>query len=203
MTIALVMLLVAIAPDDDPPRPTPTFSEFLAQLERGQIEDWVIIRTRDNSLRITPGRGRDYETGYVSDVGDELMTRLERGACGIRRRTGGRQWWVAYAAFIVLPIVLLMGFWLVLLRRSSGGNALGRFGRAPAKQQAPDSPKITFRDVAGVDEAVEELRVIEEFLEEYPKNFQALGAADSEGCAALRSAGYRQDAIVALRAVRG
>ena len=178
MMVVLVMLLVAIAPDDEAPRPAPTFSEFLAQLDRGQIER-VTIRTRDNSLRITPGRGRDYETGYVSDLGDEVVTRLNAAGVEFDVEPAGRQWWVT-PALVVLPIALLMGFWLILLRRSSGRNALGRFGRAPAKQQTPDSPKITFRDVAGVDEAVEELHEIKEFLEN-PKKFQALGARIPKG----------------------
>ena len=75
----------------------------------------------------------------------------------------------------VLPVALLIGFWVLLARRMQGGSGLASFGRAKARRVSPDTPKITFRDVAGVDEAVEELHEIKEFLEN-PKKFQALGA---------------------------
>jgi cell division protease FtsH len=74
-----------------------------------------------------------------------------------------------------------------------GGSKVMSFGKSRAKRLSVDSPKITFRDVAGADEAVEELHEIKEFLEN-PKKFQALGAPDPEGRAALRPARHRQDA---------
>ena len=61
-----------------------------------------------------------------------------------------------------------------------GGSKVMSFGKSRAKRMAPDSPKITFKDVAGVDEAVEELQEIKEFLEN-PKKFQALGARIPKG----------------------
>jgi cell division protease FtsH len=81
----------------------------------------------------------------------------------------------------VLPLALFVGLWILLSRRmQTGGSGLGKFGRSKARRVSPDSPKITFRDVAGVDEAVEELHEIKEFLEN-PKKFQALGARIPKG----------------------
>ncbi|HEX6020514.1 MAG TPA: ATP-dependent zinc metalloprotease FtsH, partial [Solirubrobacter sp.] len=91
----------------------------------------------------------------------------------------GRQWWVTAAMFL-LPVALLVGVWLIILRRMRGGGALGSFGKSRAKPMSPDAPKVTFRDVAGVDEAVEELQEIKEFLQD-PKKFQALGARIPKG----------------------
>ena len=76
----------------------------------------------------------------------------------------------------IIPFVLFFGFWIFLMNQvQGGGSKVMSFGKSRAKRMSADSPKITFRDVAGVDEAVEELHEIKEFLEN-PKKFQALGA---------------------------
>ena len=77
--------------------------------------------------------------------------------------------------------MLLFGFWIFLMNQvQGGGSKVMSFGKSRAKRMAPDSPKIGFKDVAGVDEAVEELQEIKEFLEN-PKKFQALGARIPKG----------------------
>jgi cell division protease FtsH len=76
------------------------------------------------------------------------------------------------------------------------------FGKSRAKRMSVDSPKITFRDVAGVDEAVEELHEIKEFLEN-PKKFQALGARIPKGVLLYGPSGHRQDAARARGRRRG
>ena len=92
---------------------------------------------------------------------------------------GGSPWWSLLLS--LLPFVLLIGFWIFLMNRiQSGGSKVMSFGKSRAKQMTPDSPKIGFKDVAGVDEAVEELQEIKEFLEN-PKKFQALGARIPKG----------------------
>jgi len=76
----------------------------------------------------------------------------------------------------LLPFVLFFGIWIFLMNQlQGGGSKVMSFGKSRAKRMTPDAPKISFRDVAGVDEAVEELQEIKEFLEN-PKKFQALGA---------------------------
>ena len=81
----------------------------------------------------------------------------------------------------VLPFVLFFGFWIFLMNQMQGGGSrVMNFGKSKAKRMSVDAPKITFRDVAGVDEAVQELEEIKEFLEN-PKKFQALGARIPKG----------------------
>ncbi len=92
---------------------------------------------------------------------------------------GGSPWWSILMS--LLPFVLLFGFWIFLMNKMQGGGSkLMSFGKSRAKRVTPDSPKIGFKDVAGVDEAVEELGEIKEFLEN-PKKFQALGARIPKG----------------------
>jgi cell division protease FtsH len=93
--------------------------------------------------------------------------------------TGGFSWTSLIGSF--LPFLLLIGFWIFLMNQvQGGGSKVMSFGKSRAKRMAPDSPKIGFKDVAGVDEAVEELQEIKEFLEN-PKKFQALGASIPKG----------------------
>ncbi len=93
--------------------------------------------------------------------------------------TGGFSWASLIGA--ILPFLLLIGFWIFLMNQMQGGGSkVMSFGKSRAKRMAPDSPKIGFKDVAGVDEAVEELQEIKEFLEN-PKKFQALGARIPKG----------------------
>ena len=81
----------------------------------------------------------------------------------------------------MLPFLIFIGFWIFLMNQMQGGGSkVMSFGKSRAKRMSVDSPKITFRDVAGVDEAVEELHEIKEFLEN-PKKFQALGARIPKG----------------------
>src|SRR5450830_243051 len=81
----------------------------------------------------------------------------------------------------LLPFVLFFGIWIFLMNQlQGGGSKVMSFGKSRAKRMTPDAPKISFRDVAGVDEAVEELQEIKEFLEN-PAKFQALGAKIPKG----------------------
>src|SRR6202044_1483681 len=88
--------------------------------------------------------------------------------------------WLSLLTYL-LPFALFLGFWLFIMNQvQGGGSKVMSFGKSRAKRMSVDSPKISFRDVAGVDEAVEELHEIKEFLEN-PKKFQALGARIPKG----------------------
>jgi cell division protease FtsH len=89
-------------------------------------------------------------------------------------------WWTGALTFI-LPFLLIIGFWIFIMNRMQGGGSkVMSFGKSKAKRVSVDSPKVTFKDVAGCDEAVEELHEIKEFLEN-PKKFQQLGARIPKG----------------------
>jgi cell division protease FtsH len=118
---------------------------------------------------------------YPSDQSGTQFENLldKQGITYDSKGTGGFSWTALIGSF--LPFLLLIGFWIFLMNQvQGGGSKVMSFGKSRAKRMAPDSPKIGFKDVAGVDEAVEELQEIKEFLEN-PKKFQALGARIPKG----------------------
>ncbi|MDM7855355.1 ATP-dependent zinc metalloprotease FtsH [Cellulomonas alba] len=89
-------------------------------------------------------------------------------------------WWSSLLQ-LVLPFVIILGiFWFLMANMQGGGSRVMSFGKSRAKLVSKESPQVTFADVAGVDEAVEELQEIKEFLSE-PAKFQAVGAKIPKG----------------------
>lgn len=89
-------------------------------------------------------------------------------------------WWASLLG-LVLPFVIIIGlFWFLMSRMQGGGSRVMQFGKSRAKLVSKENPQVTFADVAGVDEAVEELQEIKEFLAD-PGKFQAVGAKIPKG----------------------
>jgi cell division protease FtsH len=162
----------------------PSYGDFITQLNRGDVKT-VALRTKDNVVQVTLKNGQKYETGFTDASADRLDARLEAAKKSGQlvdynvepRKSNG---WLSLLTY-VLPFLIFIGFWIFLMNQvQGGGSKVMSFGKSRAKRLSVDSPKITFRDVAGVDEAVEELHEIKEFLEN-PKKFQALGARIPKG----------------------
>jgi cell division protease FtsH len=171
-----------ISPSDEPRQPT--YPQFLSQVQSGQVEN-IELRQKDNTAQVELRNGEKYEVGFVDDNGEEitnLLVAAERNGRIEQLRVEGRKsnGWLSLLTY-VLPFLIFIGFWIFLMNQvQGGGSKVMSFGKSRAKRMSVDSPKITFRDVAGADEAVEELHEIKEFLEN-PKKFQALGARIPKG----------------------
>jgi len=161
-----------------------SYAEFQTQLAQRQIKS-VTLKTKNNTARVKTTSGASYEVGFLNESSDRLETQLAAAKAQGRisdfdiegRRTNG---WLSLLTYI-LPFIIFIAFWVFLMNQvQGGGSKVMSFGKSRAKRLSVDSPKITFRDVAGVDEAVEELHEIKEFLEN-PKKFQALGARIPKG----------------------
>jgi cell division protease FtsH len=163
--------------------PKQTFGNLLTQLDSGQIKS-MSIHTKDNTVDVTTTSGVKYTVGYPDDYAQTLINDAQRdipgGGSGLDVQGKTSNGWLSLLTYI-LPFVIFIGFWIFLMNQvQGGGSKVMSFGKSRAKRMSVDSPKITFRDVAGVDEAVEELHEIKEFLEN-PKKFQALGARIPKG----------------------
>ncbi len=181
----LVVLVLAffasrvISPGE--PEEIPTFNEFTERVdsEPDSIET-VTFEQKQNKLKYTLTDGTEYETGYLAEQEDTLINTLETKdiETNIDPITGGG---ILGALTYILPFLLFLGLWIFLMNQMQGGGSrVMSFGKSKAKRMSVDAPKITFRDVAGADEAVQELHEIKEFLEN-PKKFQALGARIPKG----------------------
>ncbi len=155
--------------------PQRTYSTLVSkEIPGGEIKS-VELKTKGNVLEVTRKDGQKFETGFIPQTVGELEKRLT--AAGIPYNTESDKSSVLLGLLsFAIPFVLFLVIWIFLLNQvQGGGSKVMSFGKSRAKRLSADSPKITFRDVAGVDEAVEELHEIKEFLEN-PKKFQALGA---------------------------
>ena len=161
-----------------------TYGDFVTQLNNSDVKK-VALKNKDNSISVELKNGKHYETGFTDADGDVLTNKLQVAKAEGKienydvesRHSNG---WLSLLTY-VLPFLIFIGFWIFLMNQvQGGGSKVMSFGKSRAKRLSVDSPKITFRDVAGVDEAVEELHEIKEFLEN-PKKFQALGARIPKG----------------------
>jgi len=167
----------------NPPATTtpPTYSEFIAEVQHKPSDfTSVTLQTKTNTVDVAKTDNTSFSTGYPADGGQQLATLLTKQGIDTKvEGTGGSSLFSILT--YILPFILFFGFWFFLVNQMQGGGSrVMSFGKSRAKRMSVDAPKITFRDVAGVDEAVQELQEIKEFLEN-PKRFQALGARIPKG----------------------
>jgi cell division protease FtsH len=170
-----------ISPGDE--EKAPNYTEFRALVSEGKVSE-ATLNTKDNTIDYTAagedGKKEKWSTAYPDNTEPQLTETLARNNVNVDVKGKGGGGWVSVLTY-VLPFVIFLLFWLFIINQMQGGGSkVMSFGKSRAKRMSVDSPKITFRDVAGADEAVEELHEIKEFLEN-PKKFQALGARIPKG----------------------
>jgi cell division protease FtsH len=156
-----------------------TLDQFERAVAEGDVAS-ATIRDRTHSIRGELATGDEYRVSFPAEYGDELTTLLRDNDVEVDVDQGRDPLWLTLAVSL-LPIFVLFGLIVFLMSSMSGGG--GRvmgFGRSRAKRYDADEPKVTFTDVAGADEAVEELQEIRDFLAD-PERFRALGARVPKG----------------------
>ncbi|HEX3802072.1 MAG TPA: ATP-dependent zinc metalloprotease FtsH [Solirubrobacteraceae bacterium] len=158
-----------------------TFGQTVQSIRAGDVKS-VTLDQKDDSMSVILNNGVKYSTGYPNNYVSTIVNDVNKysGGDALNVDDTSSNGWLSLLTYL-LPFVIFIGFWLFLMNQvQGGGSKVMSFGKSRAKRMSVDSPKITFRDVAGVDEAVEELHEIKEFLEN-PKKFQALGARIPKG----------------------
>jgi cell division protease FtsH len=152
------------------------FSEFMTKLDKGEVERVIIKASHISAVLKDKTRIRTYSVEYP-----ELVQVLRDRGVQIEAKPPDESPW--YITFLVTwgPFVLFLGLWFFLMRQMQmGGNKALSFGKSRARMLTEERKKVLFSDVAGVDEAKDEVLEIIEFLKD-PRKFQKLGGRIPKG----------------------
>jgi len=165
-------------------------SDGLELLQDGKVEQARItegsqrvdLTLTDDFVKDDENLGKNVQFYYVVPQGPAVVEAVADAdpKGGYTSDVPQQSWWASLLT-LVLPFVIILGlFWFLMSSMQGGGSRVMSFGKSKAKLVSKESPQVTFADVAGVDEAVEELQEIKEFLSE-PAKFQAVGAKIPKG----------------------
>jgi cell division protease FtsH len=181
--VIIGLLLIALfnlfqSPSSRGPQTSLAFSDFLSEVEQGRVSD-VTIQGESISGHFSDGRSFTTYAPYDPNLVNRLVERDVRISAQPLDDSMPSLLGVLVSWF---PMLLLIGVWIFFMRQmqSGGGKAMG-FGKSRARLLTEKHGRVTFGDVAGIDEAKEELQEIVEFLKN-PQKFQAVGGRIPKGC---------------------
>ena len=125
-------------------------------------------------------KGTNVQFFYVTPRGSEVIEAINGSSATFDDEVPQTAWWVSLLSILIPFLLIGLIFWFLFSSMRGGGNGVMQFGKSKAKLVSKETPQVTFADVAGAEEAVEELTEIKEFLKD-PTKFQAVGARIPKG----------------------
>ncbi len=187
--VVIAIVLMAVFNSFNPPQAsaqTLPYSQFINSVKRGEVAQVLIEGRTIHGVTQTGERFVTYSPGDPGLVGDLLEGGVEIKAQAVENQSMLMQIFISW-----FPMLLLIGVWIFFMRQMQGGGGRGgamSFGRSKARMLNEDQVKVTFQDVAGVDEAKEEVSELVEFLRD-PGKFQKLGGKIPRGVLMVGSPG--------------
>jgi cell division protease FtsH len=197
VVLALVLFgLFSVFSKQDRREPEMIFSDFLGGVERGDVREVVI---QGNYIHGKRKNGEPFRTFAPDDP--ELVKSLRAKNVKIAAKPADESPWYVILLVNWLPMLLLIGVWIFFMRQMQvGGGKVMSFGKSRAKLLTENQQRVTFGDVAGVDEAKDDLQEIIEFLKD-PKKFTKLGGRIPKGCLLVGAPGTGKTLLA--RAIAG
>ncbi|MGA2039580.1 MAG: ATP-dependent zinc metalloprotease FtsH [Bryobacteraceae bacterium] len=176
--LVVAMLFVVVRTTSGPKEQTLTYTEFVQKVKAGTV-DKVTITGNDVHGTYKSNAGAGLHTFLPSQTTD-IIKLLEDNGVNVESKDTSSSGWVSIL-INASPFIVVIAFWIFMMRQmQSGGNKALSFGKSRARLHSTQQKKVTFKDVAGVEEAKEELQEIIEFLRE-PQKFQKLGGRIPKG----------------------
>ena len=185
LIILIPVTFVTLTKGGNSDAPVLTWSQYDRELTKGNLKKVIVVEGREvqaetrQPINVDGKEVTRFSAALVGDITDADKKALRDAGVDVSAKQARTS--IASVLINILPYVLLFGFWLFLFRQMQAGGAKAfSFGKSKAKLLTGDTPKVTFADVAGADEAKVELQEIIEFLKD-PQKFTKLGGRLPKG----------------------